>query len=128
MGRYNVNKKTFKKDFLSLLNEDVDGLDLNGKIKIVKKYVFEIEQNQEHDESNKGNEWKDEDLQVIFALPATKENCLKLAQSFNRGYGSIVLIYRWAAKSDKEISELGRSQDKFIMQIRRVAKDCALIN
>lgn len=48
-------------------------------------------------------------------------NCLKYAKLFNRGYGRIEQIYRWASTSDKEV-ERKRPDDVFIAQIKRIAK------
>lgn len=50
----------------------------------------------------------------------TTEN-LKHARAFNRGYGAIEQIYRWAATSDAEVKRK-RCSDEFIAQIKRVAK------
>ena len=52
----------------------------------------------------------------------TKSNCLKYAKLFNRGYGSIEQIYRWATTPNKKMSE-ERKEDSFINQIKKVAKE-----
>lgn len=73
------------------------------------------------DESNKGGSWTDDEIRVVLSESPTQENCVKFAKAFNRGYGSVEQIYRWAATSDKEVKRK-RPDDKFIAQIKRVAK------
>jgi len=51
----------------------------------------------------------------------TKENCLKHARGFNRGYGAIEQVYRWAAAADAEVRRK-RPDDAFVAQVKRVAK------
>lgn len=72
-------------------------------------------------EGNKGESWTDDELRVILSDAPTKDNCLKHARAFGRGYGSIEQIYRWAAASDATIRQK-RPDDSFIQQIKRVAK------
>ena len=45
-----------------------------------------------------------------------------LAKAFRRGYGSIEQIFRWAAEDEKIINEK-RPDDKFIKQIKKIAKE-----
>ena len=52
----------------------------------------------------------------------TKDNCVKHAKAFGRGYGALEQIYRWAATNGPEIKRL-RPNDKFIAQIKRIAKE-----
>lgn len=72
---------------------------------------------------NKGKKWTDEELRVILSDPPTRDNCIKHAKAFGRGYGSLEMIYRWAAASDKDIEERGRADDAFVQQVKRVAKE-----
>jgi hypothetical protein len=72
-------------------------------------------------EEAKRKTWTDDELRVILSDAPTKENCVKHARGFQRGYGSIEQIYRWAATSDEEIKKK-RANDTFIEQIKRVAK------
>lgn len=55
--------------------------------------------------SNKGCKWSDEELKIILSDAPTKENCIKYARLFKRGYGSIEQIYRWSVTTMKEMSE-----------------------
>ena len=61
------------------------------------------------------------DLRVVLSDAPTKENCLKHARGFGRGYGSIEQIYRWAASSEDAIAAK-RPDDSFVKQIKRVSK------
>lgn len=92
--------------------------------KIFNEVFQELELERGWEESSKHNPWADEELRVILSDAPTKENCLKHAKAFNRGYGAIEQIYRWAATSDKEIKHK-RPNDAFIHQIKKVAKQLA---
>jgi hypothetical protein len=80
-----------------------------------------LEKERGWDESSKLGTWTNEQLFVILSEAPTKENCLKFAQAFCRGYGAIEQIYRWAATSDADIS-VKRPNDSFVAQIKSVAK------
>ncbi|AVK86821.1 hypothetical protein C3943_26795 [Lysinibacillus sp. B2A1] len=118
-----MTKKIFKEDFLTLISNDVEGMELSERITFAKEILLSIEKEIEYDEQNKGKEWTDEELRVVLSFSPSKENCLKLAKAFKRGYGSIEQIFRWASTSDKAIEDKGRKQDKFINQVKRVAKE-----
>lgn len=118
-----MTKKIFKEDFLTLISNDVEGMELSERITFAKEILLSIEKKIEYDEQNKGKEWTDEELRVVLSFSPSKENCLKLAKAFKRGYGSIEQIFRWASTSDKAIEDKGRKQDKFINQVKRVAKE-----
>lgn len=75
------------------------------------------------DESNKRKPWSDQELRTILLDAPTRENCVKYAKLFHRGYGATEQIYRWAATSHREIREGGRADDAFIQQIKRVARE-----
>lgn len=74
------------------------------------------------EEERRRTPWTDDELRVVLSDAPTKENCLKHARGFGRGYGAIEQIYRWAATDAKRIAYKGRSDDAFIKQIKRVAK------
>lgn len=118
-----MKKKEFKEAFEKFFSNDVEELTDLEKSLLVKSYLYEYEKNIKFDESNKGKPWTDEELRVIFSFAPNKENILKLAKAFKRGSGSIEQIYRWAATSDKDINEKERQDDKFIKQIKRIAKE-----
>jgi hypothetical protein len=118
-----MKKSEFKDEIFKLLDCKVEGLDLNGKINLVRACLIEKGKDAEYDESNKGKEWTDDELRIVLSLSPTKANCLFLAKAFKRGYGSIEQIFRWASTSDKDINNKGRADDKFIQQVKRVAKE-----
>jgi len=118
-----MKKSEFKKAIQELLLREVDGMNFDEKIDFVKQALLKIENEfSNFDTSNKGKPWSDYELKLILSLAPTKENIMKLAKAFKRGYGSIEQIYRWAAEDQKVIEEK-RPNDKFIKQIKRIAKE-----
>ena len=92
--------------------------------RIFNEVLREIEIEKGWDEQSRNRPWADDELRVILNDAPTKENCLKHAKAFGRGYGAIEQIYRWAATSDREIARK-RPNDAFVKQIKRVAKQLA---
>ena len=86
---------------------------------------YEKDNEEKRDTSNKGGKWTDEELKIILSDAPTKENCVKYARLFKRGYGSIEQIYRWAMTATKEMSE-DRKNDSFILQVKRIAKELGI--
>jgi hypothetical protein len=41
------------------------------------------------EKSDKGKPWTDADLRVVLSDVPTKENCVKHAKAFGRGYGAL---------------------------------------
>ncbi len=98
------------------------GLEIGEIRQIFLKVVVDYQKETGWDESNKGRPWTDAELRAILSDSPTAENCVKHAQAFSRGYGSVEQIYRWASTSDKEV-KLKRPDDAFIAQIKRVSKE-----
>jgi len=118
-----MKKKEFKEHLLNLLSEEVEGMSINEKLNYIKNILLKYEiDNTDFDLKNKGKSWTDDELRLILKLSPTKENILYLAKAFKRGYGSIEQIYRWAAEDQKIINEK-RPNDKFIQQIKKIAKE-----
>ena len=115
-----MSVQEIKKQFHAIIaaNPERDPYELR---RIFTEAIREWETEQGWDETNKGNSWTDDELRVILSEAPTKENCLRFARAFRRGYGSIEQIYRWAATSDARIKAT-RPDDAFIKQIKRVAK------
>ncbi len=115
-----MSVKELKKNFRNIIenNPDVDPYELR---RIFTEAVREWELECRWDENRKGKPWMDDELRVVLADAPTKENCLKHARGFNRGYGAIEQIYRWASASDKVIHDK-RLDDAFVKQIKRIAK------
>lgn len=105
------------------LFETLDCLDIDNNERLLKKYIFNKEKNQNFDQSNKGKPWTDDELKVILSFAPTKENCLLLAKAFKRGYGSIEQIFRWATTDMKTIKNSERKDDSFVLQVKRIYKE-----
>lgn len=122
-----MNKKEFNESVKELVESLVISnnkeLDFEEKIILMRLSLHKIEKEIEYAQENKGNSWTDDELKIILSMSPTKENSLKLAKAFKRGYGSIEQIFRWAATSDKALEEKGREHDSFILQIKKVAKE-----
>ena len=89
--------------------------------RIFTEAIREWEAGQGWDEGNKRNAWTDDERRVVLSEAPTKENCVRFARAFKRGYGSIEQIYRWALAPDTTI-KAKREDDKFIKQIKSIAK------
>lgn len=107
-------------DFRSLIERhaEVGAADLR---RVFAEVMREFETERGWSESNHGNSWTDEALVVVLSDAPTKENSLKHAKAFSRGYGAIEKIYRWAATTDADI-ERKRPDDAFVQQVKKVAK------
>jgi predicted secreted protein len=118
-----MKKKEFKEEIKKLLGNEISGLSSwEEKISYLRQIIIELDSKHEHEESNKGKSWTDDEIRLILQISPTKENILKLARAFKRGYGSIEQIYRWASEDKKTIQEK-RPDDSFILQIKRVATE-----
>lgn len=115
-----MNKKQIEEQLRQLLENS--GVSVGELRRIFGKVMVEYEQEIGWPESDKGKPWTDAELRVVLSDAPTKENCVKHAKAFGRGYGALEQIYRWAATSGPEIKRL-RPNDKFIAQIKRIAKE-----
>jgi len=122
-----LKRKEFKEIFFEALDNDVDEMSYDEKMTLVHSLLVDYEKENEskRDTSNKGGKWTDEELKVILSDAPTKENCMKYAKLFKRGYGSVEQIYRWSTTAKADMSE-ERKEDSFVMQIKRVAKELGL--
>ena len=122
-----MKRKEFKKNLYDALYNEVDGMSYDEKMILIHNLLVDYEQDNEEkrDTSNKGIKWTDEELKIILSDAPTKENCVKYARIFKRGYGSIEQIYRWSVTPTKEMSE-ERKNDSFILQIKRIAKELGI--
>ena len=118
-----MTKKDFRERIGKLLEEDISGLSTwEEKISYTRQVLVELDRERGYDESNRGKSWTDDELRLILQLPPTKENIIKLAKAFKRGYGSIEQIYRWAAEDKKTIQQK-IPNDAFIQQIKRIVTE-----
>lgn len=115
-----MNKIEFRDAIRSLLDQTAE-LSLDEKLAIIQQCCVDQQATAGFDESNKGKPWTDDELRIVLQHAPTRENCIRLARAYRRGYGSIEQIYRWAAASASDV-EAKRHDDSFVLQIKRVAK------
>lgn len=122
-----MTKKEYKNQLYNVFDLEVDNLGYIDRMNLINKFLLEYQRDNEdkRDTSNKGAKWTDEQLKIILSDAPSKQNCMKYAILFKRGYGSIEQIYRWSTTQDQELSER-RKEDAFIQQIKRVAKELGL--
>lgn len=122
-----MKRKDFKESLYDALDNEVDGMSYDEKMTLVHSLLVDYEKDNEEkrDISNKGCKWSDEELKIILSDAPTKENCIKYARLFKRGYGSIEQIYRRSVTTTKEMSE-ERKNDSFIIQVKRIAKELGI--
>ncbi len=122
-----MTKREFKDALFRTLNTPIDGMSFDEQIIYVEKLLIDFQKENEgkRDTGNKGKEWTDEQLKIILSDAPSTSNCMKYAKIFHRGYGSIEQIYRWSTTPQKDI-EQKRGDDKFVLQIKRIAKELGL--
>lgn len=122
-----MKRKEFKENLFAALDNDVDGISYDEKMILVHNLLVDYEKENEvkRDVTKKGEKWTDEELMIILADAPTKENCVKYARLFKRGYGSIEQIYRWSVTPKKDMSD-ERKEDSFVQQVKRVAKELGI--
>lgn len=122
-----MKRKEFKENLFAALDNDVDGISYDEKMILVHNLLVDYEKENEvkRDVTKKGEKWTDEELKIILADAPTKENCVKYARLFKRGYGSIEQIYRWSVTTKKDMTD-ERKEDSFVQQVKRVAKELGI--
>ena len=122
-----MKRKEFKENLFAALDNDVDDITYDEKMVLVHNLLVDYEKENEtkRDITNKGEKWTDEELKIILSAAPTKENCIKYARLFKRGYGSIEQIYRWSVTPKKNMSD-ERKEDSFVQQVKRIAKELGI--
>lgn len=122
-----MKRKEFKENLFAALDNDVDDITYDEKMVLVHNLLVDYEKENEtrRDITNKGEKWTDEELKIILSAAPTKENCVKYARLFKRGYGSIEQIYRWSVTPKKDMSD-ERKEDRFVKQVKRIAKELGI--
>ena len=122
-----MKRKEFKENLFAALDNDVDDTTYDEKMVLVHNLLVDYEKENEakRDVTNKGEKWTDEELKIILSAAPTKENCVKYARLFKRGYGSIEQIYRWSVTPKKDMSD-ERKEDSFVKQVKRIAKELGI--
>ncbi len=118
-----MKKIEFKKQLKDLMLQEIEELNWEEKLEYIRQILVEINKEYaKYDQSKKGKPWSDNELRLVLRTAPTKENIILLAKAFHRGYGSIEQIFRWAAEDQRVINEK-RPDDKFIKQIKKIAKE-----
>lgn len=119
-----MNRAEFKARLYELFSAPVDSISYEEKMDLVEKYFIEyqIKNDNQREPSKRGQSWTDKELRTVLSNAPTKSNCLKFARIFDRSYGSIELIYRWASTDDKTIREK-RPNDAFVAHVKQIAKE-----
>lgn len=122
-----MKRKEFKENLFAALDNNVDDITYDEKMVLVHNLIVDYEKDNEvkRDVTNKRKKWTDEELKVILSAAPTKENCVKYARLFKRGYGSIEQIYRWSVTPKKDMSD-ERKEDSFVQQVKRIAKELGI--
>lgn len=122
-----MKRKEFKENLFAALDNDVDGISYDEKMILVHNLLVDYEKENEvkRDVTKKGEKWTDEELKIILADAPTKENCVKYARLFKRGYGSIEQIYRWSVTPKKDMTD-ERKEDSFVQQVKRIARELGI--
>lgn len=122
-----MKKKYFKEELIDILDQDIEEMNYEQKIEFVHDILlkYEIDNEKSRDTSNKGKPWTDEQLTIILSDAFTRENCMKYAKLFGRGYGSIEQIHRWARTPIDKVNKT-RKDDSFVQQVKRIAKEIGL--
>jgi hypothetical protein len=117
-----MKKREFKEAVLRLLSSEAEGLSREERIDLLRQMAVDAKRECEWDKANRGKPWTDDELRAILQTVPTRENCVRLARAFRRGYGSIEQIFRWASEDPKRV-DANRADDAFIQQIRRIKKE-----
>lgn len=82
-----MTKKQIEEQLRKLLGES--GVSIGELRRIFGKVMVEYEQEIGWPESDKGKSWTGAELRVVLSDAPTKENCVKHAKAFARGYGAL---------------------------------------
>lgn len=72
---------------------------------------------------NKGKPWDDDELRLILLDPPTRDSCIKHAEDFGRGIGSIELVYRFAMTPSRVAEQLDRGRSAFARRVKALARE-----
>ena len=122
-----MTKREYKEKLFAVLCQPIEGINFDEQITYVEKLLIDFQKENENkrDTSNKGKEWTDEQLKIILSDAASASNCMKYAKILHRGFGSIEQIYRWSTTPQKDVDKK-RGDDKFVLQVKRLAKELGL--
>ena len=116
-----MSAKAARQAFLKVLNQNTS-MGAGELRRNFSEAFLEWEEGTGRKEPSKGKPWSDDQLRVVLSDAPTKENCLKHARAFGRGYGAIEQIYRWATTENSVVKQK-RPDDVFIALVKKVAKE-----
>lgn len=118
MTRKNID---FRKKLVKLIEEGYSDLTFDEINSEIDEAFVHVAKEKGWATPNKGKPWTDEELTLVLRDAPTEKNALKYARLLGRGHGSVLQVYQWAATQDKVI-RAKRPKDKFLWQIKKVAK------
>ena len=77
-----------KKAFRHIIEEN-SGLDPYQSRRIFSETIRQFQNRQKWQEDRRGMSWADDELRVVLSDAPTRENCLKHARAFQRGYARL---------------------------------------
>lgn len=116
-----MNKRKFQQAVDQLLENDVEGLSWDEKLALIRKRIVEREKKRNLNAEKRGKPWTDEELRLVLMTAPTAENCMLLARTFRRRYGSIEQIFRWTA--ERSSIQKKRPNDSFLKRLKRIATE-----
>ena len=116
-----MKNSEFKARIDELLKAEVEGVSWDGKLAIITQRIVKHEKEGDFDKGRRGQPWTDEELRLVLRTAPTAQNCMLLARTFKRGYGSIEQIFRWAA--ERSSIDKKRPDHAFVQQIKRIASE-----
>jgi len=117
-----MKKTEFRNRVRETLKLEVEDVSAYQKTSIVRQCAVDSESEMEYDDSMTNKPWTDEQLRFILTTPPTKENCIRLAHAFKRGFGGIQQIFQWAATPKSKIDEMFQP-GSFQHRVKRLAKE-----
>ena len=112
----------FRKSLMGIISEGYASLTFEEISAELDEALVEVSKEKGWATPNKGNPWSDSELALVLSDAPTKRNTVKYARLLGRGFGSVEMVYRWAFSSDKDIKRKGRDKDKFVKQIKKIAR------
>lgn len=117
-----MKKKEFRKKVSELIVLAYSSLTFEEIISEIDEAIVQVAKDKGWPTPNKGKPWSDGELALVLTDTPTKRNTVKYARLLGRGFGSVEMVYRWAYTTSKEIKAKGRDKDKFIKQIKIIAR------
>lgn len=117
-----MKRTDFRKTLMEIIKPGYSSLTFDEISSEIDEALVRVAKEKGWATPNKGKEWSDAELGLVLTDAPTKRNTVKYARLLGRGFGSVEMVYRWAYTTDKEIKAKGRDKDKFIKQIKKIAR------